>query len=47
MFFLQPSRKTCGIRNINQILEQHLTKPGEEPEEEKFVEHKAAFLDSL
>jgi hypothetical protein len=40
--------KFCGVRNVNQVLDQHLTRLEEEPEEEEEVaEHKATFLDAL
>jgi hypothetical protein len=29
------------------VLDQHLTRPEEEPEEEEVVEHKTTFLDTL
>jgi hypothetical protein len=39
--------KIYGLRSVNQVLEQHLTKPGEETdEEEEVAEHKATFLDT-
>jgi hypothetical protein len=40
--------KVCGLLNINQVIDQHLTRPEDEPvEEEEVVEHKAIFLDAL
>jgi hypothetical protein len=35
--------EVCGIQSINQVLDQHLTRP----EEEEVSEHKATFLDAL
>jgi hypothetical protein len=32
----------CGVQNVDQVLDQHFTRPEEEPEEEEeVVEHKA------
>jgi hypothetical protein len=35
----------CGIQNVNQVLEQHLTVP--EEKEEEVAEHKVSFFDAL
>jgi hypothetical protein len=38
----------CGIQNVDQVLDQHLTRPEEESEEqEEVAECKAEFLDAL
>jgi hypothetical protein len=39
--------KICEIRNVNQVLDQHLIKPEEPEVEEETEEHKATFLDAL
>jgi hypothetical protein len=40
--------EVCGVQNVDQVLDQHLTRPEEEPEEEeKVAEHKATILDAL
>jgi hypothetical protein len=36
--------EVCGFQTVNQVLDQHLTRPEEEEEEE---DHKATFLDVL
>jgi hypothetical protein len=36
----------CGVWSVNQVLDEHFTRPEEEPEEE-VSEHKATFLDAL
>jgi hypothetical protein len=38
--------KVCGVQSVDQALDQHLTRPEEEPEGE-VAEHKATFLDAL
>jgi hypothetical protein len=36
--------EVCGVQSVDQMLDQHLTKSEEEPEEEEGVaEHKATF----
>jgi hypothetical protein len=40
--------KVCGVWSVDQVLDLHLIRPEEEPEEEKEVaEHKAVFLEAL
>jgi hypothetical protein len=40
--------KVCGIQDVNQVFDQHSTRPEEEPEEEEEVaKHKVTFLDAL
>jgi hypothetical protein len=40
--------EVCEVQNVDQVLDQHLTRPEEEQEEEEEVtEHKATFLDVL
>jgi hypothetical protein len=36
--------EVCGNRSVDQVLDQHLTRPGEE---EEVAEHKATFFDAL
>jgi hypothetical protein len=39
--------EVCGIQSVNQVLDQHLARAEEEPEEEEEVaEQKAALLDA-
>jgi hypothetical protein len=38
----------CGVSSVSQVLEQHFTRPGEEPGGGKEVaEHKAMYFDAL
>jgi hypothetical protein len=39
--------EVCGIQSVDQVLDQHLYGPEEEPEQEERAEHTAAFLDPL
>jgi hypothetical protein len=40
--------EVCGVQRVHQVLDQHMNRPEEEPEEDKEVaEHKATFLDAL
>jgi hypothetical protein len=40
--------KLWGVRSVNQVLVQHLTRPEEEPkEEDEVAEHKTKFLVAL
>jgi hypothetical protein len=41
-------KTTQGIQSVDQVLDQYLARPEDEPEEEEEVaEHKATFLDAL
>jgi hypothetical protein len=38
----------CGVQSVEHVLDKHLTRPEEGPEEEEEVaEHKATFLDTM
>jgi hypothetical protein len=40
--------EVCGARSVDWLLDQHLTRPEEEPEkEEEVAEYKATFSDAL
>jgi hypothetical protein len=40
--------EVCGVRTVDQVLDQHLTRPEEESEsEEEVAEHKTTFWDAL
>jgi hypothetical protein len=37
--------EVCGIQSVDQVSDQHLTRPEEPEQEEEVAEHKATFLD--
>jgi hypothetical protein len=39
--------EVCGVQSVDQVLDQHLTRPEEPKEEKEVAEHKATFFDAL